>query len=254
MGEQWGDDRGFHHFFIRCDVTLPRQADTQCNLCLAICSGIPGAWDHEHSCSVASWPPAHSPEGTQPGGCPLLLTAEHPCDFCYTCPEDKQIIPIFFFFLTCKKPLYYAVIMQAAREAKLCVIFDLCMHLIFLLLAPPQHWKLFLQSSVCHVSPNLPSFPNSGLISQIPKGHMLLPWQREACRLPAPVTTAPCTYSSVLAWSRRWMDSQRGWTALSKPQPVHTFTGLSPVTQAVRVLYTDLVPPENTAHNSKHGM
>lgn len=166
----------------------------------------------------------------------------------------SRLYQSFFFFLTCKKPLYYAVIMQAAREAKLCVIFDLCMHLIFLLLAPPQHWKLFLQSSVCHVSPNLPSFPNSGLISQIPKGHMLLPWQREACRLPAPVTTAPCTYSSVLAWSRRWMDSQRGWTALSKPQPVHTFTGLSPVTQAVRVLYTDLVPPENTAHNSKHGM
>lgn len=97
VGEQWGDDRGFHYFLIRCDVTLPRQADTQCNLCLEICSGILGAWEHEHSCSVLSRPPERSPEDTQPGGCPLLLAAEHPCAFCYTCPEDKQTTPIFFY-------------------------------------------------------------------------------------------------------------------------------------------------------------
>lgn len=154
-------------------------------------------------------------------------------------------------FFTCKKPLYYHGYYAGGWGSQtLCATFDLCMHPIFLLLAPLQHWRLFLLSSACHISPNLPYFPNSGLISQLPKGHILLPWQTEACRLPAPVSTALCTRSPVLAWGRRWMDSQRGggWTALSKPQPVRSFTGVSPVTQAIKVLYMDLVPPENTAH------
>lgn len=39
-----------------------------------------------------------------------------------------------------------------------------------------------------------------------------------------------------------------GCTALSKPQPVHTFAGVSPVAQALGVFNIDFIHPESTTH------
>lgn len=211
MGEQWGDDRGFHYFFIRCDVTLPKQADTPCNLCLAICSGIPGAWEHEPSCSVASWPPAHSPEGTQPGGCPLLHVI-------FATPV-LRISRLYQSFFTCKKPLYYVVIMQAAREAKLCHFWSL--HAPYLRAACPS-------STLEVISPvlSLPYLTKLAIFSQFrshfsdsqrPRYYLgkekLADSQHQSPQLPAHILQS--WHGARDGWTvkRRWMDSPQQATA-----------------------------------------
>lgn len=111
-------------------------------------------------------------------------------------------------FFTCKKPLYYHGYYAGGWGSQtLCATFDLCMHPIFLLLAPPQHWRLFLLSSACHISPNLPYFPNSGPFPSFPKATSCYPGKQKL---------ADSQHQSAQPSARvpqSWHGAGDGWTA-----------------------------------------